>query len=326
MVERRTPVIALAEAAIAAALAPLAGARQVRAATLLSGGFSNTNYRVDLVGADAPVVLRLYAGGAEVCRKETALLLRLRGRVPVPAVLHAAPDGGAIGVPYAVLAWVDGVPMRAILQGDDDEAIVQCAEAAGRALAASHAMTFPAAGFFGPDLLVAQPMGEEYSWRGYLTACLNAPAAPRRLGTELAHQLKRLVEDYAAEMDAAPAPAVLVHADYQGKNLLMQRVADAWQVAAVLDWEFAFAGAALFDLGILLRHADTLPADMTGAVARGYTVGGGTLPADWQRHARLNDLVNLCEFLLVPTPRPVHEAEMCRLIAATVRRAGSATA
>ncbi len=326
MEERRHPVLTLEDAAIAAALAPLGGAQRVREATLLGGGFSNTNYRVDRGGLDAPVVLRLYAGGAEVCRKETALLLRLRGRVPVPAVLHAAPDGGAIGVPYAVLAWVDGVSMSVILQGGEEEAITQCAEAAGRTLAAIHTMTFPAAGFFGPDLVVAQPMSEEYSWRGYLTACVEAPDATQRLGADLAHHLKRLVEDDAAEMDAASAPAILVHGDYQGKNLLMRRVADAWQVAGVLDWEFAFAGSPLFDLGILLRHADTLPAEYGAAVARGYAAAGGTLPEEWLRRARLNDLVNLCEFLLDGTPRPVHEAAMCQLIAATVRRYGSATA
>jgi aminoglycoside phosphotransferase (APT) family kinase protein len=318
--ERRHPVIALDAAAIAAALAPLAGAGDVRAVALLSGGFSNTNYRVDLAARDDPVVLRLYGGGDEVCRKETALLARLAGSVPVPEVLHAAPEGGSVGVPYAVLAWVDGVPMEAILRAGDARTIFSCAAAAGYTLAALGTMTFPTAGFFSVDLAVTQPLGAEYSWSGYLTACLETPGAAQRLGMDLARRLTRLVARYAAEMHAPPEVAALVHADYQGKNLLMRPVGTAWQVAAVLDWEFAFAGTPIFDLGILLRYADALPEGYAEAVARGYTAGGGSLPADWPRLARLNDLVNLCEFLQKPTPRPALEAEMRRLIAATVNR------
>ena len=50
-----------------------------------------------------------------------------------------------------------------------------------------------------------------------------------------------------------------MHADYNGKNLLMQSTHEGWQVAAVLDWEFAFAGSPLFDTGNFLRHEADFP-------------------------------------------------------------------
>jgi len=59
---------------------------------------------------------------------------------------------------------------------------------------------------------------------------------------------------HQAEVATLPDQAVLVHADYNGKNLLMQSTHEGWQVAAVLDWEFAFAGSPLFDTGNFLRH------------------------------------------------------------------------
>ena len=48
--------------------------------------------------------------------------------------------------------------------------------------------------------------------------------------------------------------ARLVHGDFGAANILVRQVQGAWQVAAVIDWEFAFAGTPLFDLGHFLRY------------------------------------------------------------------------
>jgi hypothetical protein len=63
----------------------------------------------------------------------------------------------------------------------------------------------------------------------------------------------------------------------------------------VFDWEFAWAGPALFDLGQLLRWNP--PDAFVAGVERGYRAAGGQLPARWQRLAELFDLFNLIGFL-----------------------------
>jgi aminoglycoside/choline kinase family phosphotransferase len=47
----------------------------------------------------------------------------------------------------------------------------------------------------------------------------------------------------------------LVHADFNPKNILVRGAS----VAAVLDWEFAFSGTPLFDVGNMLRFAERYP-------------------------------------------------------------------
>jgi hypothetical protein len=64
----------------------------------------------------------------------------------------------------------------------------------------------------------------------------------------------------------------------------------------ILDWEFAWAGPALFDVGMMLRWRPPEP------FIRGLELGlredpGASLPPDWRRLAELLDLFNLVGFL-----------------------------
>jgi hypothetical protein len=59
----------------------------------------------------------------------------------------------------------------------------------------------------------------------------------------------------------------------------------------VLDWEFAYAGSALSDIGQLLRWQP--PERFVQAFAEAYSRHGGRLITDWRRWAATFDLVNL---------------------------------
>ena len=72
-------------------------------------------------------------------------------------------------------------------------------------------------------------------------------------------------------------------------------------MAAVLDWEFAFAGSPFFDLGNLLRPPLGSRPGFADAVAAGYRTAGGDLPPEWRRMAALADLFSWAEFLTRPT-------------------------
>ena len=113
------------------------------------------------------------------------------------------------------------------------------------------------------------------------------------------------------------ASAALVHSDYKGSNLLLRQTSGQWEVAAVLDWEFAHAGTPLVDIGILLRDADTLPSGFAPAFAAAYRAAGGSLPTEWRQIAQLLDFMNYCEFLNGPDARGgLHEYALGRIRAA----------
>jgi Ser/Thr protein kinase RdoA (MazF antagonist) len=153
----------------------------------------------------------------------------------------------------------------------------------------------------------------------YVSACLFEREAGPRLGSRLTEEVWSLLQDHAGLLDEADGPATLVHGDYKAQNLLLRRRQHGdWEMAAVLDWEFAIAGSPLFDLSILLRYADSLSPAFQQGVAAGYRGAGGHLPDEWKRVIKLLDLLNLCEFLCGQSPHPAMIADVTQLIQATV--------
>lgn len=327
--ERRHTFQDLSLAAVADHLRPVfgEGASRITSAVPLTGaGLMNTNYKVTREGRDnSPVVLRLYAAGnkpEEVCARETAVLgLAARHGIPVPGVLFADPDGAHLGHAYAVTTFIEGTLLRDVMARGGADALA-AGRAAGETRAALSRITFAHEGFFGPDLTIPNPFPPDpaANARAYIARCLSKPTARERLGDDLACRTERLLETRQTWLDAAlreisPRPC-LVHADYQSTNLLVREEKNgSWRVSGVLDWEFAHAGSPLFDLAILLRNrGETLAPGFANAVADGYTNAGGRLPEDWQRAARLLDLVNLCDFLASPEAGPAMVAAVRAVI------------
>ncbi len=86
-------------------------------------------------------------------------------------------------------------------------------------------------------------------------------------------------------------PPVLLQGDFKVSNLF-------WTIdrrLLVLDWEFAYPGPALMDVGQLLRWNP--PAAFVSAFADSYRRHGGVLPEGWQRAAEVFDLINLVGLL-----------------------------
>jgi aminoglycoside phosphotransferase (APT) family kinase protein len=112
----------------------------------------------------------------------------------------------------------------------------------------------------------------------------------------------------------------LVHSDFKGFNILVRQVQRHWKVAGVLDWEFAFAGSPLVDIGNMLRYSHLHPPVFEKAFLNGYREQGGRLPAEWKRAAKLIDLLSLCEFLNAPAPRDGLVQEVTGLITGTLEQ------
>lgn len=317
---RATPILEVDAKAAEALVAPAVTGARVVDVVPVSGGLANTNLRVRLSGRKAPLLLRLYQRAPAEARKEWALHRRLAGRVPVPAVLHAAESNPVTGGPYAIVEWIEGAHLSRVVPGLSTEARRDLAFDIGRVLASIHAITFPTSGFLDADLNVAQPIDVgAQGLTGFLRLCLVGGRGGERLGPELTQAALAFAEREGPRLQAWTSPPRLTHSDFNGSNVLAHETEAGWRVATVLDWEFAFAGAPFFDFGNLLRPPIGDLDGFAEAVASGYVQGGGTMPPDWRKLARIGDLTAWADFLNRADATPGVIADAKRMIEKTVR-------
>src|SRR5262249_28848149 len=133
----------------------------------------------------------------------------------------------------------------------------------------------------------------DISWADMLGGWLTDGSFGKSLTPQRRSGLLEIVRGNASSMASLMSGARLVHADYKPWNLLVRDGA----ISGVLDWEGAYSGNSLVDLGIYLRYSDRLPPEYRDAFAAGYVEAGGQLPDNWFRLVRLTDLTNLGYFL-----------------------------
>ena len=257
-----------------------AGVTTVERVTRVTGGYVNEVHRVD--GPGGPVALRKWTRKGVADVELAALVEAAADGIPVPAVL-------AVGEDRAVLSWVDGVRVD---QVEPSRAIGRMLGELGQAV---WARTHTDAGMLGWD-----EKWQVTPWPAAGTAMLAdlvaqaADAPPGWAELALRHTL---------ELDK---PVVRVHADFNPKNVLLRPSGDGWAVAALLDWEFVFAGPGEVDLGNLLRFE---PRDEPlSPFGRGVREGAEA-DEDAVHRGRALDLLPLAQFLTPDKPdNPVRKA------------------
>lgn len=257
-------------------------------------------------------MLRLHTADPAGCRREQWLLDLVKDSVPVPRVLRAEPSADPA---WSLMTFVQGERFDHVLRWASSDDVERLASSAGAALAKIHQFTFPHGGFFDDVLRITEPLGPRYGWRAMLEGFLESDRVSARLGDDLARRLASFVRDNTwCEDQMAFGGPCLSHSDYNPWNMLVRD----GQVAAVLDWEFAFVAGRLNDIGNFLRYsAWQLPAYESGFVS-GYRAAGGMLPEDWKRLSRMVDLINLCEFLNRPDEDPNVVNDVRPLVLATL--------
>ena len=297
---RATPAVNLDAKAVSSLMDPAFPGASVTEVEPARGGLSNTNLRVGLSGHSEPVLLRLYQRDTTQARKEMAVIEMVASRVSVPRLLYFSDDNAVTGGPYAILKWIDGARLQAVAPRLGREELAQLGRSIGRTLGAIHGFLFDSPGFLDAALQVVEPV--DFGRDGhlaYLRRCLITGRGGARLGQGLTSELLAFVERDGGLLDDWLDAPCLTHADFNGSNILVrQRPSDGgWEVAAVLDWEFAFSGSPAFDFGNLLRPPLGEAQGFADATAAGYRQAGRTLPSDWRRIARIADLAAWAEFL-----------------------------
>jgi hypothetical protein len=283
--ERPAETVRIDRAEVEHRIGPCAGEPEV-----LSGGLANANVRL----GDGRI-LRIYRREPAALAREAALLARGWRSFVVPRLLARGPD-------FLLLEEVAYAPLA---DGARDGA------ALGRALAEIHATGYERAGLLGADFTVAEPFPDWFqALRDYALSCAAAPAGDRALG----ERVGRFLAAHAAEYVRNGGRPVLLHGDFKVSNLFWARAAGA---PLVLDWEFAYAGPPLMDVGQLFRWE---PSDaFAAAFAAAYRADGGQLPdGDWRRAAAAFDLVNLCGLLERAAPGSRRAADVRRRIEGTL--------
>lgn len=244
----RRPDPALEEFARATAAAALGRGGAVVGVTVLGARDDQTVLEVALARPARRVVLKVSGPGGtagpgaaprlDVERTAAVLALARRAGASVPPVLAA--DGSCRSGPwqYLLLEHVEGVEWRAVrpLLGPDE--VAQVHREVAEALLAAQSVDLPS---FGELDAAARPAGLE------LLAALHRRADLLVVEPGPRAELHELLEREAALFTAAQRPT-LTHDDLHHGNVVLREDHDGWHLAALLDWDEAWAGPAESDV------------------------------------------------------------------------------
>jgi len=118
-----------------------------------------------------------------------------------------------------------------------------------------------------------------------------------RLGPDLTQALMAFAQREPNLGATWPGPPSRTHADFGGSNILVRIDDPSARIAAVIDWEFAFSGSPMMDLGNVLRPPLGELPGFEDSVASGYRSAGGVLPDDWRRLTLYNGLADWASVL-----------------------------
>ncbi len=290
----------LQEAASQLSSAPL------RNSARLNGGFSTTNILLEFADGDR-CVLRL-SSQHERLQTEADLLHYLSHKapeVPVPKILWRASEHFPGGLGAFAMTYIDGHLLANI---EDSLSTANCRDICEQlALAAAriHNLRFTQCGLLGPGPKVTEPFASYATGTvGFMQSCLDNANLQRRLGPERCYRLHRCLTQ-RPDLHGPSVTHQLCHSDFNQKNFLIRRNANGrHHLAAVLDWEFAFSGSSVIDIGNLLRFEHESPAVESGWFADAYRAAGGHLDKAWREQALFADLLAQCAFLIAPEELP----------------------
>jgi len=245
----------------------LATGEQITAVTLLSRGHSNETYLLE--GMDQ--ILRLppsgipLLNGLDMARQFQlyAVLGRLPGGPPVPRVFYYCDDLSVLGAPFYLVERVPGVPFDDYTVPDW---VARASDTFRDALSRQYLQAYASLARLSPlDVLgpTATPVCECLRWQSL------ARAAGARYLVEL---IDRLIGQPPGE-SGPPAP---VNGDAKMAN-------DLWlegRLQGVLDWELAFNGDPLAELGYMLIFFES---DTHGPQP------GFDLPGMWRREQVISE-------------------------------------
>ncbi|WP_409296926.1 phosphotransferase family protein [Peribacillus sp. SCS-26] len=296
-------------------LRPFLKERHVRETLLLGGGLNHTNLKIT-TDSEEVFVLRLYSQNPEACAIERKIAELLKGKIPAADVLYTDDTCEKADAPFLLMNFVSGVQLSEIILRKDSSLVKKAARDAGRHLARIHSLKFDGPGFFDGDLHIRETLSTgSREFIAFISESLNEGYGGKHLGLHLTDKVIRFCERHAVLLDELTVQNCLVHSDFNPLNILIE---DQGHLAAILDWEYAFSGTPLFDIGNMLRYECLGDTILLQPFITGYTEYGGRLPERWLQMAKLLDLIALCGLLDKEACGEVRSADIRRLIQNTM--------
>jgi len=254
------------------------GFEEVLSCERLSGGASQETYRIDIraSGPDQTLAMRRATGGLEELGFEGGPGLTVEAQlfdiarkagVPEPKVHYILTDADGLG-PGFIMEWIEGETLGARINKvpELDTIRPKLAFECGRILARIHDIDLDATGL--RDTLTATPTREvvEQMWEQYRTY-----KTPRPM---IDFTARWLLENLPPDTQLR-----LTHNDFRNGNLMISPDG----VKAVLDWELAYIGDPVRDLGWICTNSwrfgrHELPVGGFGTredLLAGYETGSG---------------------------------------------------
>lgn len=297
--------------------------RSASSIELLTGGRINTNFKVSFSSGKAPVVLRLHKKGSASCLKEAAVIELIKSTVSVPEILYVDAEGLDGSEPFSIMEFVEGLTFQQLKSTGDLSAIHQASSSVGRTLAAIGRYSFEKPGSLFVNGANQLEVGEPFTRTAdpvseILDILLKPDLTQQRLGADLTRRVREFVLTWAPSLPDMTDVSRLVHSDFGNRNILVNEVSGTWKVVAVVDWEFAFSGSPLLDIGNFLRY-DSVSAPLREPYfSRSFVEHGGELPDNWRNIVRVIDLTALVECLSHDYLPEDATAEIIQLIQSTL--------
>jgi aminoglycoside phosphotransferase (APT) family kinase protein len=280
----------------------------------LSGGLNNSNIKIT-TNTNEIFVLRIYPKENKSMKIESEIAKLLEGRVPVPQVLYSDSSFSVCNYPFLVMNWVGGVQLSEMIDRKNEKIIWSAATKAGAALAEVHKMKFHDSGFFDDHLNIKEHVEmnansfivfiEEILKKGYVT---------KHIGVKLCSSVLNFSKEHAFLLDNPGEQNSLVHSDFNPLNILVEEEDSSIRISAILDWEYAFSGSPLMDIGNMLRYEGVTSIGMLKPFILSYLENGGVLPHKWLQKAKLLDLIALLDLLNKEECGEVRVKDITRLI------------
>lgn len=165
---------------------------------------------------------------------------------------------------------------------------------------------FQESGLLDANLSISKITTEHNGYNVFINYILDKITKPRvkdKLGKQLAHSLKNKIISYENSFPKEYSYQ-LVHGDFKPSNILVKNIDGTLILSGILDWEFAYSGSVYGDIATLFRCKHLFDKQLKESFASGYSKVSKSLDSDWEKKAKLVDLVNLCDLLDSEDERP----------------------
>ncbi|WP_175990581.1 phosphotransferase family protein [Bacillus sp. Marseille-Q1617] len=270
--------------------------RFVKEIERLDGGLNNSNIKIK-TNLNEYFVLRIYNKRSNNMKIETEIARLLQGRVPVPQTVYADSSCSVFKYPFLLMNWMEGEQFSEMIYRKNHKDIRKAAHAAGAALADIHKIRFPDSGFFDDELNIKEHVEINAStFIGFILEMVEKGFVSKYLGKTLCSSVVKFVQEHVYLMDDPGVQNSLVHSDFNPLNVLVEEKGGGVKIT-ILDWEYAFSGSPLMDIGNMLRYEGTTAPGMLKPFIQSYLENGGGLPENWLQKAKLLDLIALLDLL-----------------------------